>query len=62
MGVASAAVLPHLARAHLVPGLRHVQHQAILVQRLKSKRHIGRNLGEKAGVGIAVAVENRLAG
>ena len=59
--VAAAAVGAHLARPHLVPGLRHVEHQAVAVERLERERRVGRNLREEAGVGIALGIEDRAA-
>jgi len=41
VGVAAAAVVARLARAHLMPGLRHRQHQAVAIEHLEGERRIG---------------------
>src|SRR4051812_17545140 len=56
MSVTAAAVVADLAWAYLVPGLSHVQHHAVLVQCLESERDVRRDLGEKAGVGVAIRI------
>jgi hypothetical protein len=35
--MASAAIVAHFTRSHLMPGLRHRQNQTVLVQHLKSE-------------------------
>src|SRR5215831_15359808 len=57
MSVAAATVVADLAGPQLVPGLRHVQHHAIVVDRLEGPGDVGRDLGEEAGIGVAVRVE-----
>ena len=57
--VAAAAVGAHLARPHLMPGLRHVQHHAVAIERLERERRVGGDLGEEARVGIAFGIEDR---
>src|SRR5690348_7560121 len=61
MGMTAATIHADLARPDLVPGLRHVQHHAILVERLEGEGGVGGNSGEKARVWIAVGVERLLA-
>ena len=56
MGVAAAAVVADLARPELVPGLRHVQDHAVLVERLKREGHVGGDFGQEARVGVAVGI------
>ena len=51
------AVGADLTRPQLMPGLRGVQHHAALVEGLERPGDVGRNLGEEAGVRIAVGVE-----
>ena len=60
VGVAAAAVVADFAGPELVPGLGHVQHHAVLVERLEGPGDVGRDLGEEAGVGIAVGIERLL--
>mgnify|MGYP007099123452 CR=1 FL=1 len=62
VGVTAAAVGAHLAGTHLVPGLRHVQHHALFVQRLEREGDVGRNLGEEAGVGVAIGIKRLASG
>ena len=62
VGVAAAAVVADLAGPNLVPGLGHVQHHAVLVERLEGEGDVGRDLGEEAGVGIAVGIERLSSG
>lgn len=57
MGVATAAVVAHLAGAKLMPGLCRGQRHAVFVNELKRERLVGRNLREKTCVGIAVWIE-----
>src|SRR5262249_43346633 len=61
VSVAAAAVVADFARTELVPGLRHVQHHAVLIERLEGPGHVSGDLGEEAGVGVAVRVERLLA-
>ena len=61
MRVAAAAVGAHFAGPHLVPGLRHGQHQAVPVEHLERERRVGRNLRQEAGVGVAFGIEDRRA-
>ena len=56
MGMAAAAVVADFAGPKLVPGLCHVQDHAVLVERLESERHVGGNLGEEAGIWVAVGI------
>ena len=62
MRVAAAAVAADLARPELMPCLRHVQHEPILIQRLESEWRIGGDLGEEAGIGVAVRIQDRVSG
>ncbi len=61
MGVAAAAVVADLAGPELVPGLGHVQHHAVLVERLEGEGDVGGDLREEARVRVAVGVERLLA-
>src|SRR5262249_18514407 len=61
VGVTAAAVVANLAGTDLMPGLGHIEHEAMPVQRLKRERVIGRNLGEKAGIRVAIRVERLFA-
>src|SRR5437773_1967370 len=54
--MAAAAVVTDLAGAELVPGLGHVQHQAIFIERLESPGDVSRNFRQEARVGIAVRI------
>src|SRR5579872_6988236 len=56
MGMAAAAVVADLAGPQRVPGLGHVQHHAVLVERLEREGGVRGDLGEEAGVGVAVGV------
>jgi hypothetical protein len=55
--MAAATIVADFARAELVPGLGHVQHHAVLVERLEGPGHAGGDPGQEAGVGIAVGIE-----
>jgi hypothetical protein len=57
MSVAAAAIVPHLARAELVPGLGHVQHHPVAVDGLEGEGLVGGNLRQEARIGIAVGIE-----
>ena len=61
VGVAAAAVGADLAGPNLVPGLGHVQHHAVVVERLEGPGDVGGNFGQEAGVGVAVRIEGLLA-
>ena len=44
-----------------MPRLRHVQHEAVLIERLESEWRVRRNLRHEAGVRIPLGVQHRLA-
>src|SRR5262249_28315722 len=57
VGVAATAVVADFAGPQLVPGLRHVEHHAVLVQRLEGPGDVRGDLGKGTGIGITVRVE-----
>src|SRR5262245_16163025 len=60
MSMATAAVVANFTWPNLMPRLSHVQDHAVFVQRLERERYIGRDLGQEAGVRVAVWVEGLL--
>src|SRR5262249_27307732 len=60
VGVAAPAVSADLPRTQLVPGLGHVEHHALLIQRLEREGRVGGDLRQEAGVRVAVGVRRLL--
>src|ERR1022692_1285729 len=60
MRVTTAAIVADFAGPHLMPGLGHVQDHAALVERLEGEGDIGGNLGEEAGIGILIRIDQLL--
>ena len=52
----AAAIDAPFARTQLMPGLRRVEHQSLFVDGLKREGGVGRDLGKKTGIGIAVGI------
>ena len=61
VGMAAATVVAHFAWPQLVPGLRHVQDDAALVERLEGERGVSWNLREKARVRMPVRIDRLFA-
>src|SRR5262245_48989556 len=61
VSVTAAAVVARLSRAHLVPGLRHVEDHAVAVEGLERERSIRDDARQEAGVRIALRIEDRQA-
>ena len=61
MRMAAAAIGANFAGPDLVPSHGRVEREAVAVEGLKSEGGVGGDLGEEAGVGIAVGVD-RLSG
>ncbi len=59
VGMAAAAVVARLARAHLMPGLRHVEHQTAAVEGLEGHRRVRRNARQEAGVVLLAPIRPR---
>jgi hypothetical protein len=62
MRMAAPTIVTYLTGPHLMPGLRHIQHQTVLIDRLEGEGHICRNLRQEAGVWITVHVFDSFAG
>ena len=56
MSVKTATVGTHFTWTNLMPGLRHVQHHAVAVKRLKGVGCVGGNFYQETRVRIAVGI------
>ena len=57
----AATIVADFSGPDLVPGLVYIQHQAVLIDGLRGKRHIGWNLGQEASVRVIVCIQNGIA-